>query len=258
MEFLLRAFQAKSLAGIATAASKDKTRPILTGVHTRIESVADVNDLIRITFTTTDSYRLAQHFLEVPLESGSRPTEPIEFLFDAHMMASQLKRVKGNDSALFVLPALPEVKEIKVSETETATVPSYNQEIGPLELRVFGGSGNTLAQVSSIAGKFPEVESLMRDIPWDNDWSQDTIDVPTVDDEPVRSISRDAAVALNPLFLSQVPAMLGADVTKPTPRQMLAKTPVQILVMGAWKPTAFKRVEQGEIVARGLLMPVRI
>lgn len=258
MEFLLNAFYAKSLAGVAVAASKDKTRPILTGVHTRIEPLEDSEDSVRVTFTTTDSYRLAQHFLEVPLEEGKPPAEPIEFLFDAHMMAAQLKRVKGNDSALFVLPAIPEPIEVKVSDTETAKVPSYNQEIGPLELRVFGTSGNTLTQVSSIAGKFPEVASLMRDIPWDEDWSSLTFDVPTVEDEPVRSVSRDAGVALNPMFMSQVPAMLGADLTAPKPRAMLAKTPIQILVMGAYKPTAFKRVEQGRIVARGLLMPVRV
>jgi DNA polymerase III subunit beta len=88
----------QSAERIAKAASRDDTRPVLTGVLVRIEHDA-------LTMVATDSYRLAVR--RTAIENG--PTEPIEALIPARALA---------DVARLVPLASAETVEVVISETQ--------------------------------------------------------------------------------------------------------------------------------------------
>lgn len=189
--------EAKALAGIQKAALGDSSRPILTGIHFQARDG-------QLIFTTSDSYRLAQQFFPI---SGD---DEAEGLFSAAQVATTLRKAKARANKVHL-------------EWDEAH----------LEIRVFTGGGNFSCEFDAIPGSFPTVDTILKEIPWDEAWSE---------------LEGPQMVAFNPKYLAEMPVAIGAP----------DHIPVQMLCRGALKPAAFKLTESGVIKGRGVLMPVRL
>lgn len=197
MEIVLNKDEARALAGIGVALSKEKGRLIYGGIN--FDFATD-----QIVVTATDSYRLVQHFLPMPEEAE---VEGESMLVEGGPFVAALKQVKTLDATAAIRFASDGVM-----------------------VQVCGAS-NASFQVGLIDAQYPNVGRLMRDVPWDDDWSR---------------IEGEASAAFIPTYLSQMAEALGAK---------RATTPVRMLVQGPRKPAAFKFAHDGRR-SRGLLMAV--
>lgn len=232
MEIRLHQSEALSLAGLAAAASKDRARPILTGFQFRFEPATDEVNKTKVTVTATDSYRLGQHVLGIE----GTVEAPFDVLFDGNQIGAGLKKARTKGSTAIL---------------------TFDPEEGPMDIRVFANSGNFSCEAQRIDGTFPKWGNLLDPIPWDEDWTSYRHPEPEEEEEEQPEVGPrnyvepplTPAGAFNPTYLGQMAEILGLKGSA---------IPVQVLVNGPRKPAAFKRVEQGEIVARAILMPVRI
>jgi DNA polymerase-3 subunit beta len=125
---------ARAVAQVVTAASRDDTMPVFTGVRMEIEGST-------ITLLATDRYRLAIRELEWEPDS---PTVSATTLIPARVLADTAKAMTGTTIAL------------SLAEREGT---GENDGIVGFEAQVSGGQRRTTTRL--LDGEFPKVRSLM-------------------------------------------------------------------------------------------------
>lgn len=217
MKFTITLTEANRLEGLVAMVAK--ARPNLHRVLVKFEAHPTTPTAVILSVTGTDSYRAARQFLGI----GSSDLDPTTLTdstqLDAPALLDALKKARAK------------TRDIELEFTEDHLRMTIH----------FQGGFTVISEIPTRNDSpFPAgIDGLLAEVDWDAD----------PDGESTEGMS---FTGLNPVYLAEIPKIIGAHIVKP------ASIRVQIKVRGEFKPIGFRaKVDKDLPYNVGLLMPTK-